>query len=196
MPAPLDRLRLRSLATRLLADPVARLLARLGLTPNHVTLLGLLLSGGVAYLIARGWLLAAGALLVVAGAFDLLDGALARLKGQATPFGALLDSVSDRLSEALALLGVLVLALDRGSDTLSLLVFLALTGSVMVSYIRARSEGLGIPGDVGLATRPERLLILVVGLLADQLTIAMGVIAALVFFTVAQRMLHAWRSLK
>ena len=196
MPAPLDRLQLRSLATRLLTEPVARLLARLGFAPNHVTLLGLLLSGGVGYLIARGWLLAAGALLLVAGAFDLLDGTLARLKGQATPFGALLDSVSDRLSEALVLLGALALALDRGNDTLGLLVFLALTGSVLVSYIRARSEGLGIGGDVGLATRPERVLILVVGLLANQLTVAMGVIAALAFFTVGQRMLHAWRSLK
>ena len=192
----LNRTYLRALLARLLGDPGARLLSRLGLTPNMVTLLGLLFSGGTAYLIASGRLIPAGVLLLVSGLFDFLDGALARLTDRVTTFGALLDSVVDRLSEAVVLLGALILALGRGDTPLSVLVFLAFVSSVLVSYVRARAEGLGIPGDVGIMTRPERVLILAIGLLANQLTIALGIIATLAFVTTLQRMVHAWRALQ
>jgi phosphatidylglycerophosphate synthase len=192
----LDRHTLRSVFTRLLADPVARLLARLGIDPNHVTVLGVILNIGVACLVVRGQLLVASAMLVFAGTFDLLDGALARIKGGGTSFGAILDSVCDRLSEALVFFGVLALALERGDNILAVLTFSGFAGSVLVSYIRARSEGLGVAGDVGLATRPERIVILAAGFVFDQLAITMAIIVALTFVTVLQRMLHAWKSLK
>jgi CDP-diacylglycerol--glycerol-3-phosphate 3-phosphatidyltransferase len=187
---------LRSLLTRLLAQPGARLLARLGLTPTMVTLLGLLLSGGTAYLVASGRLIPGGILLLVSASFDFLVGALARLTGRATAFGALLDSVADRVSEAAVLLGVLLLALDRDEPALAVLAFLALVASLLVSYVRARAEGLGVQGEVGLLARPERVLLLAAGLLADQLAIALGVIAALGFVTALHRMLHARWALK
>jgi CDP-diacylglycerol--glycerol-3-phosphate 3-phosphatidyltransferase len=193
---PLIRDFLRSLLTRLIGDPGARLLSRLGLTPNAVTLLGLLLSGGAAYLVASGRLVPAGGLLLFAALFDHLDGALARLTGKATPFGALLDSVADRVSEAAVLLGVLLLGLDRGDTIMSVLAFLTLTASLLVSYVRARAEGLGVGGEVGVMGRAERVVLLAAGLLAGQLTIAMGVIAALASVTAVHRVLHARRALK
>ena len=156
----------------------------------------MILNIGVACLVVRGQLLAASAMLVFAGTFDLLDGALARIKGGGTSFGAILDSVSDRLSEALVFFGVLGLALERGDNILVVLTFSAFGGSVLVSYIRARSEGLGIAGDIGLATRPERIVILAAGFIFDQLTITMATIVVLTFVTVLQRMFHAWKSLK
>ena len=192
---PLDRLRLRAFLTRWLEIPGARLLARLGLTPNVVTLLGLALSGAAAYLAATDLLVPAGVVLLVAGIFDLLDGALARETGRVTSFGALLDSVTDRVSEAAVLLGVLVLALDREDTAMAVLAFLALAGSVLVSYTRARAESLGVPGAVGLMTRPERVLVLALGFFTGQVSVALGVISALALFTTLQRVINAWRVL-
>ena len=195
MALPLSRDRMRRILNRLVGNPGARLLARLGLTPNMVTLLGLLLSAATAYLIASQRLPAASILLLVSALFDHLDGALARLTDRVTVFGAFLDSVVDRVTEAVVLFGVLLLALSRGSDVLAILVFLAFGLSVLVSYTRARAEGLGVSGEVGVLTRPERVVLLAVGLLAGQLalTITLGVIAALSLVTTFQRVAHAWR---
>ena len=100
---------LRSISTKLFADPVARLLARLGIGPNYVTVSGVVLNIGVACLLVRGQLLAASVMLIFAGTFDLLDGTLARIRGGGTSFGAILDSVCDRLSEAFVFLGRIAL---------------------------------------------------------------------------------------
>ena len=151
---------------------------------------------GVAYLAGVELLLAAGLLLLAASAMDMLDGALARLIGKESRFGAVLDSVSDRLSEAAVLLGLLVLYLRTDSDAGAVLTFVALVTSFMVSYIRARGEGLGVRTEVGLMTRPERLVVLSVGLVVDQVMVALVVILLLSLLTAGQRFHYLWRETK
>ena len=190
----------RKAISRYFELPAAAALSRVGLGPNAVTLLGLAIAGASAYLIATGNLLAGGAVLLASGAFDMLDGALARSTGKATRFGALLDSVVDRLAEALVLLGLLLHYTQRGPEWGAALVYAALVGSLMVSYLRARSEGLGIECKVGLMQRPERVVVLGIGLIAGHwyaaaALAALGAIAALTLFTMCQRLAHSWRSL-
>ena len=144
-------------------EPVARLLSRLGLTSNSVTLLGLAVAGVSAYLLSIGYMWAGGVALLLSGVFDLFDGALARATGRASSFGALLDSAVDRVSETVVLLGLLIFYLQESSTEGVVLVYLALAGSIMVSYLRARAEGLGIECKVGIMTRPERVATLGIG---------------------------------
>jgi CDP-diacylglycerol--glycerol-3-phosphate 3-phosphatidyltransferase len=189
----------KSLADRVTL-PIVRLLARTPLTPNAVTWLGFIITLGAAALILTGHFLAAGIVVIVAGAFDMLDGALARLTGRATKFGAILDSTLDRLSEAALLLALLWVFADGGFTGLTLLVGLIIVSSLLVSYIRARMEGLGIDGKVGWFTRPERVIVLALGLIFSQyyyvLTSALGLIALFSFFTAGQRLYSAWRQTK
>lgn len=175
--------------------PVARVLGKTGITPNQVTIAGLLASILTAYLIATGLFVAGGALLLFAGALDMADGALARLRGKATPVGALLDSTADRLAEAAVFLGLVVFYIDPLSTPEVVLVYLALVGSFMVSYMRARGEGLGVDCKVGIMTRPERVVLLAAGLLLDQVVWAVGIIAALSLVTVMHRYVHIQREL-
>ena len=137
--------------------PVALFLGRMGLTPNLVTIIGLLIAVAAAYLIGVGQWWAGGLVALFAGIFDMFDGALARNTGRASDFGALLDSTIDRVSEAVVLLGVLAYYLTSDNDLGAMLVYGALVGSIMVSYMRARSEGLGIECKVGVMQRPERV---------------------------------------
>ncbi len=181
--------------------PVARGLARLGVSPNAVTFAGLAGAGVSAYLISEGVFWAGGVVMLLAGILDLFDGALARATGQDSDFGALLDSVIDRVSEIVVLLGLLLFYTRNGSVEGSALVYLAAGGSVMVSYLRARSEGLGIECKVGIMTRPERVAALGFGLiighwLPNVVLAVLGAIAALTILTTAQRLFHTWRSLK
>ncbi len=187
----------RRLATRYFEEPAARFLHTLKLTPNVVTLLGLIGTAGAAYLASVGSLLAAGLVLAVASVLDMLDGALARFTGRASRFGAALDSVADRLSEAVLLLGVFIFYLRGDDDVGATLAVVALITSYMVSYIRARGEGLGITmKDSGLGTRPERLVIMIVGLVTGWVMVALGVVIAISAATSAQRMYHLWREAK
>jgi len=170
-------------------------LARTPVTPSTITWVGFILALGAAALVITGHLLAAGFVVLIAGFFDILDGALARRIGQATPFGAVLDSTLDRLSEAVLLLAILVLY--WGAPSVVLLVFLALLGSLLVSYIRARAEAVGLGCQVGLFTRAERVVVLALGLLlshiANALIIALAIIAVFSFFTVGQRLVYVWQ---
>lgn len=191
----------RNIVSNYLELPVARFLGSLGLTPNILTLSGLMVAGASAFLIAIGSLWSGGIVLLAAGVFDLFDGALARETGRVSRFGALLDSTVDRVSEAVVLLGLLVLYIDRGDTTGLILVYLALVGSLMVSYLRARAEGLGIECKVGLMTRPERVVLLGVGLIVGSwwmpaILVVLGTIASLTAFTTIQRIIHSWRTLK
>ena len=183
-----------------LTRPAVLLLAKTSITPNTLTWSGFLLSIGVAALIVTEHLFAAGFLVLVAGLFDLLDGALARHTNQATHFGAVLDSIVDRLAEAVILLGILVLYAREQSIIGILLVGIALPSSLLVSYIRARAEAAGLKCKVGLFTRGERVIVLALGLLLSQidyaLVIALGIIALFSLFTVGQRLLHVWRQTK
>ena len=184
-----------------LEAPVTRLLVKLGATPNALTVLGLLVAGASAYLLSIGELLAGGVVLLASGLFDLFDGALARATGRASRFGALLDSVVDRVSEIVVLLGLLVFYVEESSTPGIVLVYLALAGSMMVSYLRARSEGLGIDCEVGVMTRPERVGTLAIGLMIGGwwptgLQVALGAIAGLTVLTSVQRLVTAWTALK
>ena len=186
----------RKVAAYYLSEPVARLLARTPITPNAITWFGFLVTIGAAALIITEHIFAAGFVVLVAGFFDILDGALARYTNQTTPFGAVLDSTLDRLSEALLLLGILVLYAREQSVIPILLVCLALLGSLLVSYIRARSEASGVECQVGLFTRPERVIVLALGLLLNQVVIALAIIVVFSFITVGQRLLYVWQQTK
>jgi len=183
-----------------LTRPAVRLLARTSITPNAITWFGFLLAVGAAALIVTGHLFAAGFVVLIAGFFDLLDGALARHTNQTTRFGVVLDSMLDRLSEAVLLLGILLLYARDQSIIPILLVCLALLGGLLVSYIRARAETLGLECQVGLFTRAERVVVLALGLLLNQiayaLVTALAIIVVFSFFTIGQRLLYVWQQTK
>ncbi|MCW3106073.1 MAG: CDP-alcohol phosphatidyltransferase family protein [Segetibacter sp.] len=161
-------------------DPLVRRLIKLGLTPNMVTTIGLLLNIGVAVIFIVGaeegnrgdlryvgW---AGALVLFAGLFDMLDGQVARLGNMSSTFGALFDSVLDRYSEFVMFLGICYYLVGHHYFISSLFAFIALIGSMMVSYTRARSEGLGIENKGGLMQRPERVVLVGVSAIACGIT--------------------------
>lgn len=195
----------RKTAAYYLTEPVVRLLDKTSISPNTITWFGFLLAIGAAGLIVTGHLFAAGFMVLIAGFLDILDGALARYHSQVTRFGAVLDSILDRLSEAGLLLAILVffiltqqpsffIVIDRA--WLTLLVCLALLGSLLVSYIRARAEALGMECQVGIFTRAERVIVLALGLLLNQIVIALAIIVVLSFFTAGQRLIFVWQQTK
>jgi len=190
----------RKAAASYLTEPAVWLLSRTPISPGVITWCGFLLAAGAAALIATGHLFAAGFAVLIAGFFDILDGALARRTDRVTQFGAVLDSTVDRLSEAMLLIGVLVLYAREHSFALILLVGIALTASLLVSYIRARAEALGLKCQVGLFTRAERVIVLALGLLLSQianaLVIALAIIVVFSFFTVGQRLIYVWQQTK
>ena len=169
---------------------------RLKVRPIAVTFLGLMLAGVAAYLVTVNELMWAGVILAISGSLDSIDGALARMSGAASASGALLDSVVDRTAEGIMLLGVLILALDTNDTSLATLVYIAFAGSMLVSYVAARSQSLGSQQVVGIMTRPERIIVLTVGLLVGYLTIAIWVIAILAPLTALHRFIHSWNKLQ
>jgi len=185
----------RNLAYRI-TDPMVRILSKSGITPNTLTFINLALNIVAAYVIATGHFLLGGVLVLVAGLFDLFDGALARFTRQTTRFGAILDSVADRISEAAILCGLLIWYIPQEEASLEIvLIFVVLIGSFLVSYIRARAEGLGWQCQVGLFTRAERVIVLAIGLLINQIFIhsifiALCVLVIFVFITVGQRLIY------
>ncbi|MFC2034249.1 CDP-alcohol phosphatidyltransferase family protein, partial [Chloroflexota bacterium] len=166
----------RKLIAYNLTRPFISLLARTPLTPNIISLFGLLTTIGAAVLIINGHLLAAGFVVIFAGFFDVLDGALARATDRTTKFGAFLDSTFDRLTEAILLLGILILVIEDSQAFSIVLVYLAFVGGMLVSYIRSRAEALGLDCQIGLCTRTERVVVLALGLLLDQIIIALVII--------------------
>ena len=196
----MNRAAAREMISSYVERPVAGALAKMGVSPNMVTMAGLVGAGISAWLISEGMLWAGGIVMLIAGVLDLFDGALARSTGQDSAFGALLDSVVDRVSEIVVLLGLLIFYARADSIEGTVLVYLAVGGSVMVSYLRARSEGLGIDCKVGIMTRPERVAALGFGLIVGHwvpvvMLIVLGVIAGLTILTTAQRLFHTGRSL-
>lgn len=180
---------------RSLARTLAVGLARTGISPNGLTVIGLLLNVAVAAVLASGHLVAGGALLLLAGAFDMLDGALARATNQTSKFGAFFDSTLDRYSELVVFFGLLLHLQATGFLTEAALVYAAAAGSVLVSYARARAEALGFDCEVGLLGRPERILVLAAGLLFGEVALlgVLWLLAILTNATAVQRMVHVWR---
>jgi len=178
--------------TRWLVDPIARAISRLGISPNWMTMLGLVANVAVALLIARGYLRVGGVLTILASLFDAFDGALARLSGQTSSFGAFLDSTLDRFSEAVVYLGLLLYYAQQGRRMEVILIYGTIVGSLMVSYTRARAEGLGLQCRVGLLTRAERVCLLIIGLIAGIMPWMLWPLAVLTNVTVVQRVVYVW----
>jgi len=176
-----------------------RPIARSKITPNMLTVVGLLLNIVTAVVIGGGYLFASGVLLLFAGVFDMADGALARVKDASSEFGDFLDATLDRLAEASVGLGLLWHALARHNDLQVGLIYAVVLGSVMISYARARAEVLNLDCEVGLMPRPERIVILAVGLILAQataevaLTVILSALCLSTYYTVAQRILHVYR---
>ena len=189
----------RSISQRV-TQPVVRLIARTPLTPNTITWLGFCITLGATALIVTEHFLIAGIVVLVAGFFDMLDGALARLTQRVSRFGSILDSSLDRLSDAALLLGLLAVYAQGQQVAESVLVGVTLLGSIMVSYTRARMEGMGIECKAGLFTRPERVIVMALGLLLSHfdyaLVVALSIIAFFSYITVVERLVYAWRQMK
>jgi len=176
--------------------PLARLLHRMNVTPNAITVIGCLLSFLGGTLLALGlWPVAVG-VIVFASLMDGIDGLLARLTQQNSRFGAFLDSVLDRWSDSAFFIGLLIWHSRMGMQMEQVLSIVALASSLLVSYTRARAEGIGAECRRGLFTRLERILVLVAGVVFDQVTIALWITAALSTFTALQRIYYTWQYVK
>ena len=171
--------------------PVASSFAALGLSPNHITVIGLLVSIFSAYAFYLSFQLWGGILLLLAGFFDIIDGAVARITGKVTRWGGVLDSILDRYSDLIVIGAILLAGLCD-----PLWGVIAIIGSVMVSYIRARGEAEGINmSSVGLMERAERMVILAVSAIVGYTWAGIVLLAVLTHLTVAQRLLYLRRSL-
>lgn len=166
---------------------IAGVVARWGISPDAVTLAGLIGNIVAAFLIGQGKIVTAGWLLLIVWPLDALDGALARLRGKPSSFGGFLDSVTDRYAELIVFGGLLVYYLWQGNPLPIVLTYLAAAGSVLVSYTKARGEALGFRVEGGLLTRVERFLVLVPCLILNRPLIALWLIAVLANFTALQR---------
>ncbi len=174
-------------------DPLGRFFNSLGLTPNTMTMLGLVGNSVGAYYLARGDMLIGGILVLLMTPIDALDGTMARLRGESSDFGAFVDSVTDRYSELIIYGGLLYHFLSLGDPLGGLLVFGAAAGSVLVSYVKARAEALGYEAKVGLLTRVERYLVLAPALVFNQLIIGLAIIALFANITALQRIWYVRR---
>jgi CDP-diacylglycerol--glycerol-3-phosphate 3-phosphatidyltransferase len=182
-----------------LAEPVGRVVAKTRVKPNYLTISGFLMNIFVAWVISQGYFLLGGSLILVAGIFDLLDGAVARYTNRVTKFGALLDSTLDRWSDAVLLFGLFwyfAWQPDQDTSLEMILIFAALVGFLLVSYVRARAEGLGLDADVGIMRRTQRILILSMGLMLSTfepiLLVALWVLAIGSNLTAAHRLIYVW----
>ena len=175
--------------------PLISALRWLRVTPNQITVAGTVLNVAAAALVIADHLIYAGIVFLVAGCFDMLDGALARLAQKVTPFGAFLDSTLDRVSEGVMFAAIAYLLAVEGRSIDVGLVVLALLGSILVSYTRARAESLDVECKVGLMSRPERIILIAIGLFFDVLPYVIYIMLALTAFTVVQRVVHTYRQL-
>lgn len=174
-------------------EAIAHVLQATHISPNMLTVIGFAVALVVAFVLASGQLRLGGVLMILAAVFDAFDGTLARVSNRTSRFGAFLDSTLDRYSESVIFLGLLVCYFQAGIQTEAILAVVALVGSLMVSYTRARAEGLGLNIKSGLLTRVERVLILIVGLISGWMLVALWLLAILSNFTALQRIYAAWR---
>ncbi|MBE0429268.1 MAG: CDP-alcohol phosphatidyltransferase family protein [Thermoleophilia bacterium] len=188
-----------STEVRRLFSPLSAAIGRTSISPNMLTALGLLFSIAAAVLVWYGYYMTA-ALVFTAGALcDMLDGAVARLSERMTPMGAFLDSTFDRVGEGVVLTAIALAYAREGSLWMVGASFAVMIGSFLVSYTRARAEALGLECKVGLMTRPERLVLIGLGLLLQRfgvLPVVMYILAVLTAVTVSQRILHVRKQFK
>ncbi len=178
-----------------LIDPLIEGIVRLNVHPNHFTVLGLIVSFVGAIFYAYHNIFWGGVFILLGGICDIIDGKVARKAGLSSKFGALLDSSLDRYAEVFMFLGVAIYFVEKHHPFTSIMVFLALGGSMMVSYVRARAEGLGYECKVGIMQRPERIVYIGISSLIHPylLELVVWMIAILANFTAIQRMHHVWR---
>ena len=183
----------------LFVDPLSHFARRLhsfGITPNALTYTGFILTAITAYFLAHGRFGWGGVLLILASFFDMLDGAVARFTKQMSTFGAFLDSTLDRYSESVTFLALAYYYSRRPSTRTELvLILVILVGSLMVSYTKARAEGLNVEIKAGMLQRPERIVLLIVGLLTGWMQPVLWVLAIFTNFTAIQRIYEVyWRT--
>ncbi len=164
--------------------------------PNLLTFSGFILNAGAAFLLAMGYLKGGGFAILGAGLCDLMDGAMARNQGRATPFGAFFDSVMDRYSDLIVLLGILLFYTRRGSTSMVILTSVVLIGTALVPYVRARAEGVIEKCAVGVTERAERIVLLAAGALFDVMVPILWILAVLTHLTVIQRIHYTWKQLR
>ncbi|NLG50794.1 MAG: CDP-alcohol phosphatidyltransferase family protein [Chloroflexi bacterium] len=179
-----------------IVGPIARFLGRMGLSANGLTILGCLLTVAVSVVIATGRFRLGGLLLIATTAFDALDGTLAREQGGSTRFGAFLDSVLDRVTDSAILLGVAWWYMGQAGRIEEMLAYAAIVGSMLVSYTRARAEAMNIECKVGLFTRVERTLVIIVALIVGLVEPALWVLAVGTWLTTIHRMVHVYQQTK
>jgi CDP-diacylglycerol---glycerol-3-phosphate 3-phosphatidyltransferase len=174
-------------------DPIGAFLNRLGLMPNTMTIIGWVGNTIGAYFLWQGEMLVGGLIILAMGPVDALDGTMARLRGEPSDFGAFVDSVTDRYSELVIFLGLLLYYNQQGDWINTLGVYLAAAGSVLVSYIRARAQSLGYEAKVGILTRAERYAVLAPTLIFNIPWLGVWIIAVLANITAMQRIIHVRR---
>jgi len=168
-------------------DPLGRFFLNIGMTPNMMTTLGLLGNFLGAFFLSQGKLMLGGWVVLIMTPIDALDGTMARLRGDPSDFGAFVDSVSDRYAELAILGGLLYFYANQGNVLASTLAFAAASGSVLVSYVKARAESLQYEAKIGLLTRVERYLVLAPLLVLNKPIIALWILAIFGNFTALQR---------
>lgn len=179
-----DQMRVRLKGT---LDPIGAFLNKLGISPNMMTLLGLLGNVVGAVFLARGEMFVGGLFMLICTPFDALDGTMARLRGEASEFGAFVDSVTDRYSELFVLGGLLFHFTLKGDALTTIGIYAAASGSVLVSYVKARADSLKFDANVGILTRVERYIVLAPLLVLGQPELAIWIIAVLANITALQR---------
>jgi len=186
-----DELRVR---TRFLIDPVVTFMARYKLSPDLLTVIGMLAHFLFAWLIAMGEMRWAGVAMLILAPLDAFDGALSRKLGRKQDgFGAFLDSTLDRFAEVILFGGFIYYYMVQDNPQMLAVAYVAVTGSLLVSYSRSKAESLGYNSKIGIASRVERYFFLIIMLILNLPEIALWVLAILTYVTVAQRMYHVWK---
>ena len=174
-------------------DPIAAFFNRLGILPNTMTLIGLAGHTLGAFFLYQGNMMVGGLLLLALAPIDALDGTMARLRGEPSDFGAFVDSVTDRYSELVLFLALIIFYAQQAEWTNCIVVYLAAAGSVMVSYVRSRAESLGYEAKVGILSRFERYVVLVPSLILNIPMVGLWILAIMANLTAFQRILHVRR---
>ncbi|MBS1112016.1 MAG: CDP-alcohol phosphatidyltransferase family protein [Nitrospirae bacterium] len=179
----------------LLDAPLSSIARKINISPNYITIAGFIITTFAAVTLTQN-LIAGGVLILIGGFFDMLDGVIARVNNRATDFGAFLDSVLDRYSDAFLLLGFSLYFLKNGSITGLFLSIGTMIGALIISYSKARAEGLGKNCHTGLMERPDRIIFMVFGAFTGWVLQVMWLMLILTHVTVIQRILHVRKVMK
>lgn len=181
--------------SHLLDKPLTPLARAFPVNPNIVTFIGMIITSLSGFIIPIN-LFWGGIFILAGGAFDLIDGVIARVNGRATKFGALLDSTMDRIADGFIFLGISWYFFIVGSEIGLIITLLCMIASFLISYVRARAEGIGVSCNVGIIERPERLIILAFGCLTSLISATLLILTVLSWITVIQRIIYARKKIK